>query len=433
MTVRRVGQVVNLRADCQSAHAAQPRALARTLSAFSILAIAILLIGIGCGRDTDEKSERKKPPDPAVVTRTPEGDPLIKIGREAQARIGLEVAAVSPASLQPEIVAYGRLEEDPSRTFVVRAPVSGTLVLNKGGAWPSPGQSVDSGQQVGTVEPRIAPAEQISFSTQLTAARSEADSAKAAEEAARAAYERARVLNADNKNISDRVVEEARARLEAERARLASAQNTVRTLEGLLRGSGPAAIPLVTDANGTVVEVLARPGESVEAGLPLLRVSRLDRLIARVDLPVGQSLSAGAKLARIVPAGHETAPVQADRVSAAAAIDSRSPGESYLFRLRDGPFGLRPGLAVTAYLPQPGAARKGFKVPAAAVVRLSGKSYLYLQAAPDRYVRREIEVVSPSDAGYFVIGKLAAGDRIVVTGAQTLLSEEFKPESVEEE
>jgi hypothetical protein len=190
---------------------------------------------------------------------------------------------------------------------------------------------------------------------------------------------------------------------------------------------------LVTDAGGTVVEAMARPGESVEAGLPLLKVSRLDKLIARVDLPVGQNLPASAKLARIVAAAHESEIVQADRVAATPVMDPKSPGESFLFRLREGRFGLRPGLAVTAYLPLPGASRRGFKVPPAALVRLSGKAFVYVQTAPDRFVRREVSVESPVESGSFVTGRLAVGARIVITGAQTLLSEEFKPESVEEE
>jgi RND family efflux transporter MFP subunit len=398
----------------------------------AVLLFALTIL-IGCKRDTERESETKKRVDPAVVTRTTEGDPLIRMDQAAQSRVGIEVASVTPTSLQPQIIAYGHLEEDPSRSFVVRAPVAGTVQVPAGGAWPSTGQTLNPGQAVGVIEPRIAPAERIALTTQLSSARSEADSAAAAAEASRAAYERARVLNADNKNVSDRVLEEARARLEAERARLDSARTNTRTLENALRVSGPAAYRLTADAGGTVVETMARPGESVEAGLPLLRISHLDKLVARVDLPVGQNLPQSATLARIVPAAHESAVIPADRVAAVPVIDPKSPGESFLFRLREGRFGLRPGLAVTAYLPLPGASRQGFTIPTAAVVRSSGKAYVYVQTAADRFVRREIKVESPVASGCFVTGRLAAGDRIVITGAQTLLSEEFKPESVQEE
>ncbi len=400
---------------------------------FATLLLIALAASVGCNRDTGQQAEPKKQADPAVVTRTPEGDPLIRIGQAAQSRVGLETSAISPASLQPQIIAYGHLEEDPSQSFVVRSPVAGTLRLAKDRSWPSVGEVVDAGQTLGSIEPRIAPTERIGLTTQLASARSEADSAAAAEEAARAAFERARILNADNKNVSDRVLDEARSRLESERARLNSARTTVRTLENPLRSSGPAASPLTVDVGGTVVETMARPGESVEAGLPLLRVSRLDRLVARIDLPVGQSLPANTKVARIVAAGHENAILQADRIAPTPVVDPRSPGESFLFRLRQGQFGLRPGLAVTAYLPLPGASTQGFRVPASALVRLSGKAYVYVQAAVDQFVRREVTVESPVDSGYFVTGRLAPGNRIVVTGAQTLLSEEFKPESAQEE
>lgn len=166
---------------------------------------ALLTVGLvfscACHRGAAEQPEAKKQVDPAVVARTPEGDPLIRIGPEAQTRIGLEMASVQPASLIPQIIAYGHLEEDPSQTFVVRSPVAGTLLSSKGIPWPSFGEAVAAGQGLGLIEPRIAPADRITFTTQLATASSEADSAAAAEQMARAAYDRARLLNADNKNV----------------------------------------------------------------------------------------------------------------------------------------------------------------------------------------------------------------------------------------
>ncbi len=401
--------------------------------AWLVLLLAICT-SIGCKPGTErEESERKKPKDPAVVTRTPEGDPLIRMGQAAQSLIGIELASVTPSSFQPQLIAYGHLEEDPSRSFIVRAPVAGTMQIPAGGTWPSVGQTLAPGQEVGLIAPRIAPAERIALTTQLTGAQSEGDSAAAAVEAAVAAFERARILNADGKNVSDRVLEEARARLGAERARLDSARTTVRNLENSLRTSGPAASRLTAETGGTVMEMMARPGESVEAGLPLLRISRLERLVARVDLPVGQNLPSTAMLAHVVPAGHESEVILADRIAASSVLDPKSPGESFLFQLREGRFGLRPGLAVTAYLPLPGASRKGFTISTAAVVRLSGSAYVYVRTAADLFVRRDVKIQSAVATGYFVTGRLAVGDRIVITGAQTLLSEEFKPESVKEE
>ena len=397
-------------------------------------ALALVIVNSGCKREADEENAAKKRSDPAIVTRTPEGDAIINIAEPVQRRIGLRIASLEQASLAPELIAYGRLEEDPSRSFTLRSPVAGTLQNDTGAGWPSIGQSVSPGAAVGGVLPRIVPTDRVTLTNQLAVARSDVNSATASLETARAAYERARVLNADAKGVSDRVVEEARSRFESERSRLEGARETVRTLESSLQSGGLASsTPLVLQSGGTVVDIMAQPGESVEAGTPLLRISRLDLFVARIDLPLGESLPAGSLAARIVPAGQEHQPVDADRIATAAVIDPKAPGQSFLFRLRTSRFGLRPGLAVTAYIATAATRRAGATVPTAAVVRLSGKAYVYVQTADGQFTRKEIRTDSPVSSGYFIGNQLAPGTRIVVAGAQTLLSEEFKPEGVREE
>ena len=404
------------------------------ISCLLLSAFAIILLTSGCKRDRDDENASKKRTDPAVVTRTAEGETIIRIAQPVQERIGLRTALAEQASLAPELIAYGRLEEDPSHSFTVRSPVAGTLQVGQRAPWPSVGQTVAASTVIGSVQPRIAPTDRVTLTNQLATARSDTDSAAATVETARAAYERARVLNADAKNVSDRVVEEARSRLETERARLAASRETVRTIDSSLQSDGPAgSTPLVLQSEGTVVEIMAQPGESVEAGTPVLRISRLDRLVARIDLPLGDNLPSGAITARIAPAGQEHQALEADRIAIAAIVDQKAPGQAFLFRLRESRFGLRPGLAVTAYIPTTSAKRAGVTVPTSSVVRLSGKAYVYVQSATEQFTRKEIRTDSPTASGYFVGNQLAPGTRIVLTGAQTLLSEEFKPEGVTEE
>ncbi len=396
-------------------------------------AVAVIVFTSACKRDRDDEGAAKKRTDPAVVTRTPTGESIIRIAEPVQERIGLRTTAIDQASLASELIAYGRLEEDPSHSFTLRSPVAGTLQVVAPSPWPSIGQTIGGATVIGSVQPRIAPTDRVTLTNQLATARSDATSAAAAVETARAAYDRARTLNADAKNVSDRVVEEARSRFETERARLDAARETVRTIETSLQSGGPASsTPLVLQSEGTVVEIMGQPGESVEAGSPLLRISRLDRLMARIDLPLGENLQSGAVTARIVAAGQEHQPVDADRI-ATAAVDQKAPGQAFLFRLRESRFGLRPGLAVTAYIATGAAKRIGATVPTAAVVRLSGKAYVYVQTGNEQFTRKEIRTDSPVASGYFIGNQLPPGTRIVTVGAQTLLSEEFKPEGVSEE
>ena len=78
-----------------------------------------------------------------------------------------------------------------------------------------------------------------------------------------------------------------------------------------------------------------------------------------------------------------------------------------------------------AYLPI-GPTVQGVMIPAAAVVWWQGKAWVYVQTDPNHFVRRELSTETPVPEGWFVGTGLAAGDSIVVRGAQLLLSEEFR-------
>jgi hypothetical protein len=51
---------------------------------------------------------------------------------------------------------------------------------------------------------------------------------------------------------------------------------------------------------------------------------------------------------------------------------------------------------------------------------------VYVQAAADRFVRRPVPTDLPAAGGYLAEQGFSPGDRVVTTGAQSLLSQEFK-------
>lgn len=359
------------------------------------------------------------------VRRGANGETVIRFAPEMQQRLGIAAEALAGTRRPLEALAYGHLEEDPSRSFVVRAPVAGNARDAANRAWPEVGQTLADGTVIGAVEPRLAPADRITLGDRLSSARADEESGRASLAAAQAALDRARMLNADDKNMSDKAVQDAEARAAAERARLAAAGRSVRLIQSSLASMDGAAAPLAVDRGGQVVEVMAHPGESVEAGQPVVRVARFDRLLARVDVPAGDVVPAGVPAALIVPLGYESRPIRAQRVSLAAAIDPKTQGQAFLFRVPDPSFALRPGLSVTAYLQLPGAARQGVVVSRAAVVHQAGRTWVYVQTAAGQFARREVSLEDPTAEGWFT-RSIAAGTRIVTAGAQALLSEEFK-------
>ena len=83
---------------------------------------------------------------------------------------------------------------------------------------------------------------------------------------------------------------------------------------------------------------------------------------------------------------------------------------------------------VTAQMPTT-ETRKGFLVPLSAVVWLQDRAWVYIMKTQTGFSRVEIPTSVTVNGDYFVPGVFSAGDRIVVEGAQALLSAETVPKA----
>jgi hypothetical protein len=115
--------------------------------------------------------------------------------------------------------------------------------------------------------------------------------------------------------------------------------------------------------------------------------------------------------------------VDAQVLGPAPAVDPQMQGQGFLLLQKIHP--LAPGTAVKGWLTVPGEAESGVTVPREAVLRHEAEVFVYLQTGDDQFARRQIELERPLDAGWFVRG-LKPQDKVVVVGAQQLLSEELK-------
>jgi len=381
------------------------------------------------GEQSQERERERTITTPQRVTRGPAGEIIVSLEPSSQKRIGLDVATLSRAMLQPDIVAAGTLQEDPSRTFTLRAPIAGTLRLSRSSDWPRLGVNLADATIVGLIEPRVTPTTKIDLESRLATARAEVNAARAATNTARASFERNQELNAHGKIVADRVVEESEARLKESEARLAAATEQARliaeSLKALTGPTGP--IPLRLARGGEVLDVIAQPGEAVESGQPILKVARFDSLLARVEVPAGARIDRGLSTARVVVLGHEDHPLRGTLI-ARAASDPKTLGQALLFHVPTDGLELRPGQPITTYLPTSGTALRGVIVPRSAIVRFAGRTWAYAELGGDRFSRREVTPDRPTAEGWFVATGWSPGDRVVTLGAEALLSEELKSE-----
>jgi multidrug efflux pump subunit AcrA (membrane-fusion protein) len=93
---------------------------------------------------------------------------------------------------------------------------------------------------------------------------------------------------------------------------------------------------------------------------------------------------------------------------------------------------LPPGASVVGWLNVPGENEDGLIVPASALVRHEGATFIFTAKGDDLFSRTEIELERPMDQGWLVKGEVKPGEKIVITGAQQLLSEELKAQNSEE-
>lgn len=236
-------------------------------------------------------------------------------------------------------------------------------------------------------------------SAALVALHSDADAARAALQASKPEYRRLKQLSTQD-NASARALEAAEAQMKHDQGALDTARAQ------LVAASSKAA--------------LAESSDFFES------LAKQESVLVRLDLPVGESIAApptGAQL--ILP--ETSQPIAADYLGRAAAADPQAQGVGFIFVVTNAA-ALTPGLSITGDLQLPGKSASGAIVPDASLVRSDGRVWIFVQTSDTTFTRREIAPEHPAAGGWFVTNGVAPGDKVVVIGAQTLLSEEHKSE-----
>jgi biotin carboxyl carrier protein len=401
------------------------------------------------GREEPEHEEKAEaatqsaPAELPPVGRDESGAVVVRLDEQTQKRLGLQLTPLPAAEAQPEVVAFGMVQEDPSRSFTVRAPFAGTIVATDAGKWVQVGQTLEVDASMAGIVPRLGPVEQADLKARLAGARADEQAAQASLEAHRISLESKRKLNTgQQKIVSDQVLQEAEAVVKGEEARLKAAQETVRLLEASTSGAAATRpgdiVPLKVGKRGQVIDVLAQPGEAVESGQALFRLADFERLFAKVALPAGRPVSSFVS-ATIAINGDVERACPAELVGPTALVDPVTGGQTLVlsFSPAEGPQThasksdktaavVQPGMPVTARLRIEGAAAKGVAIPRDAIVRYVGTAWVYVKSGDETFTRREVLSTQSTPEGWFVSAGFAPGEPVVSRPAQALLSQELK-------
>jgi hypothetical protein len=255
----------------------------------------------------------------------------------------------------------------------------------------------------------VNPAPLVELRARLLTVRAEADAVRAAVRFSGEERDRLQALYEDDRNVSRRAVQSANATLRGDEARVTALERSAAGLQESLRAQwGDAIARLAADPRGSFFQDL----------------SAQRTLLVQLTLPAGaQPPAAGTKVSitsLTVPGPRHEAVL----LSSAPFADPVVLGPTYLFRVAAAPE-LRVGYRVRGELARGGEPRDGVVIPPAAVVYHGGKAWVYLHTGEDDFSRREIATREEVAGGWFNQG-FVAGDAVVVSGAQLLLSEELK-------
>jgi len=335
------------------------------LVVFGVLG-ALIISGFVEGRqEAIIEAEREKPIKPPLrVALRAFGQPLVTVDTKAQKAIGLLTLAPPAAPYQDQIRAFG-------------------TVLDMAGL--------------------------TKLYTDYVAAISRLKTAQAKLAASLPAFKRAKSLRA--KNIGSLAgVQAKEAALIGDRAAVAAARSTVRTL-----------VASAVQEWGQVI------GKGIVNSAPLVSqlIERREFLL-QITLPPGLSIDP-PPVASVEP-GNGSHRIEANYISPATRTDPKIQGLSF-FYATSSDSGLLPGMNVRAFLAS-GAPLDGYVIPPSAVVWWSGRAWVYIKLEDNVFTRREIRTDMPTGREGEVVmpaGTLSKTQPvIVVKGAQMLLSEESR-------
>ena len=222
---------------------------------------------------------------------------------------------------------------------------------------------------------------------------------------------RLQVLHKEAANISTRQLQEAEAESITQQAKLRTLNSQLTdALAEAEQAWGSVLTGWVTDNQTDTFEQLLS-GKNV---------------IVFVSLRAVDTLPDQTEYVYIGRNGNRTLAQKAIYISPAIESDLVLQGETYYFMadaLRDK---YRAGMHVHVWVPQTSESISGVFVPESAVVWSSGKPWVYTKNGDELFIKHVISNPVELDEGIFVAKGLEVGDKVVTSGAQMLLAEEYR-------
>lgn len=346
----------------------------------------------------------------ARAADTPASDVLIRMDERQYRAAGIEVTRVQAEAGTAQTMLPGTVAVPPQQLRIVAAPAAGLVES----VLVAPNEPVKAGQPIARLR-----------STDLLEAQRTYLQALSAEELAR------QRLRRDEQMFRERII--AERRLLTTRADYEFARTTLQEREQMLallgmaepdihalRESRKMAAALVVTApeDGVVLETKTSAGERVAASAPLFSIARLKPLWVNLQVPLPQAVMIEPGTRMSVPG----TPAQGEVVRLGRSVDPATQSVTAVVEVSDGAETLRPGQVVTATVALRPNGTPQWRVPAGAVVRHAGRSWVFVRTA-EGFRAKPVTVIAETANATSIRAGLAPDDQVATRGILTLLAE----------
>jgi membrane fusion protein, multidrug efflux system len=344
------------------------RKIAVIIALQALLIIMMFWVIVFYGKDeyeqyTQSQDEQIETPDRISIEQ---GVTVVSVSAQAQAQSDIRTQILVPSSMSATLQAYGNV------------------------------LSIDS-----LIEAR----------SRYLAAMAEAEVSRASLNSSKQEYQRMQQLNQDDHNISDRAVIAAEAAYKSDQAKLHAAEVLAQNIRDSIRQ--------------TWGDTLAKQATLSQANAYMQQLLSYKQVLVQITLPFDSANNQAPSSLMLTPIGTQAQQLSASLISASPQTDNAVLGKTYFYHASAE--SLRTGMRLSVSINSNSKQSTGLIVPNSAVVWYAGKAWAYKKQGVDKFLRIPVQTTQDSKEGWFNPQLQAkAGDEIVTSGAQLLLSEEFK-------
>jgi len=229
-------------------------------------------------------------------------------------------------------------------------------------------------------------------------------------------YARLHALNQDDKNVSDKVVAVAATNIKSDEARIIAAESSAKNLADSMRQIWG--------------ETLTKHATAQNTSPLLQNLISSKEVLVQTTLPFDAAEPRENSSIVIAPTAAPSHKIKASYISPAPVSNTTIQGKTYYYMAKSTE--LRAGMQINALSATSNKSSSGVLIPNTAIVWYSGKPWVYQKTGSDKFSRLPINTDIELDNGWFYQGALKANDHLVTSGAQLLLSEEFKSQITNE-